>query len=188
MIDANQMAPKFCLANPENEWTSLDEFAGKRVLLYFYQDIERLECQIVAIEFAKRIQHFIYHNVIVIGISPNSVAQLRMQSTRLYLPFHLLSDSNLEVINLYETWNKKITYGFERWIVTCCALLINEDGEIVKTFKRVGPVEGAKNIMEYLDAKREKEDWRKLTRSQKEKIKKQRQRTTACKKDQDAKE
>lgn len=171
MIEIKQKAPNFRLKNQGNTFTSLNDLIGHKVFLYFFTDINDLRCQVHAAHYAMEIENFQKHNYIVVGISGNSVEDLMVQSKRLFIPFLLLSDFDCEVRKAYQVWNEKITFGNAYHITNRCSLLIDEKGIITKTYKRAHIMKNGKEVIEFLDKKKEKEEWRKLSRRKKEKLK-----------------
>lgn len=172
MIKVMNKAPLFQLKDQHNSDFNLHSLQGKRILIYFFPDITSLNCQVHASMYARNMQRFQEHNVVVIGISGNQISELKEQSERLFLNFILLSDEKRFVQEQYGVWEKKITFGKERWITKRCALLIDEQGVIIKVYKRATIEHNVFEVLAYLDHIQHKAYWKTLSRRQKEKIRK----------------
>jgi len=173
MIGKGQKAPDFCLKNQKGEWTELSMFSGQKVCLFFFSDVDTLNDQLYVINYAKEITRFQDLNVTVIGICGSSVTALAKQSQRLYVPYVLLSDVDGDVRRSYDVWNRKMVFGKERWITSRSALLIREDGIVYRTYKRVNIERHVYEMLAYLQHWQEKEEWRKLSRRTKERIRRE---------------
>lgn len=163
----------FRLKNQGNTWTELHELTGHKVFLFFLSDVQTLDNQVHMINYAKEIAWFQRLGVIVIGICGSSVAEIKEQSDRLYLPFILLSDESGEVRKAYDVWNCKITFGTERWITSRTSLIIDEHGMILKTYKRANIERNVYDVLEYLQHLHDKASWRMLSRRTKERIRRE---------------
>ena len=90
-------------------------------------------------------------NAVVIGISKDSPASHKKFAQKYNLPFILLSDEGLAVLQAYDVWKEKNMYGKKVMGVVRTTYLINEDGMIEKAFTKVKPAENAGQMLEQLD-------------------------------------
>ena len=102
MLEANTKAPLFTLPDQNGDMVSLSSFAGKKVILYFYPRDNTPGCTREAVAFASAYQEYQARNIVVIGVSKDSQASHLRFSTKFELPFILLSDPELQVIQAYD--------------------------------------------------------------------------------------
>ena len=107
MLEIGTKAPDFTLLDQNGENVSLNDFRGKKVILYFYPKDSTPGCTKQACAFSELNPHFIEANAQIIGISKDSVASHKRFEQKYQLPFILLSDSELEVIKSYDVWKEK---------------------------------------------------------------------------------
>ena len=151
MLEIGTKAPDFTLLDQNGENVSLNDFRGKKVILYFYPKDSTPGCTKQACAFSELNPHFIEANAQIIGISKDSVASHKRFEQKYQLPFILLSDSELEVIKSYDVWKEKNMYGKKVMGVVRSTYLINEDGVIEKTFEKVKEADNPKQMLDELN-------------------------------------
>lgn len=151
MLEVGTKAPDFTLKNQEGQEVSLSQFAGKRVVLYFYPRDNTPGCTRQACGFAQNYGGFAQRDVVVIGISKDSVASHLKFAQKYELPFVLLSDPDLEVIQAYGVWQEKKLYGKVSMGVVRTTYVIDPQGVIEKVMPKVKPDTNADEILAYLD-------------------------------------
>ena len=137
MLEVNKKAPNFTLPNENNEMISLNDFLGKKVVLYFYPKDNTPGCSAQACGFASNYPQIVDKGATVIGISKDSVASHKKFKEKYNLPFTILSDKELEVINLYDVYKEKMMYGKKVMGVVRTSYLINEEGIIVEAIDKM---------------------------------------------------
>lgn len=152
MLSAKTKAPDFELINQNSETIRLSDFAGKKVVLYFYPRDNTPGCTRQACAFAAGYERFRQLDVVVIGISKDSVASHAKFAEKHQLPFILLSDPELEAIQAYDVWVEKKLYGKVSMGVNRTTYIIDEQGMIEKVMPKVKPDTNAEEILEYLCA------------------------------------
>ncbi len=150
MLEVGTKAPNFTLNDKHGNPVSLSDFAGKKVVLYFYPKDNTPGCTRQACAFALHHKDFTEQNVVVIGISKDSVASHLKFAEKYDLPFVLLSDPDHAVIEAYGVWQEKKNYGKVSMGVVRSTYLINEDGIIEKVMPKVKPDTNAEEILAYL--------------------------------------
>ncbi len=180
MLAKGQEAPNFYLKDQYDEWIELATFRGRKVFLFFFSSVTVLDNQTHMINYAKQIAWFNQLGVSVIGICESEVTELYEVSSSFHIPYLLLSDADCKVRKLYDVWNKKITFGKERWITARTSLLIDENGRIYKTYKRANIDTNATEVLQYLQHQHEKAEWRKLSRRKKERIRRENEQKAMC--------
>lgn len=153
MLEVGTKAPNFTLPDKDGNQVSLSDFLGKKVVLYFYPRDNTPGCTRQACAFAQNYEAFQEQNVVVIGISKDSVASHLKFVQKHALPFVLLSDPALQAIQAYGVWQEKKLYGKVSMGVVRSTYLINEQGTIEKVMPKVKPDTNAAEILAYLAGK-----------------------------------
>ena len=151
MLEVGMKAPDFTLLDKRGNSISLSDFLGKKVVLYFYPKDSTPGCTRQACAFAQNHSNFEDKNVVVIGISKDSVASHLKFAEKYELPFVLLSDPELVAIQAYDVWQEKKLYGKVSMGVVRSTYLINEQGVIEKAMPKVKPDTNAAEILAYLN-------------------------------------
>ena len=152
MLEVGMKAPDFTLQDKDGNSVSLSDFAGKRVVLYFYPRDNTPGCSRQACAFARNYEGFKRKDVAVIGISKDSVASHLKFAQKYELPFVLLSDPELQAIQAYDVWQEKKMCGKVSMGVVRTTYLIDADGVIEKVMPKVKPDTNADEILAYLEA------------------------------------
>ena len=151
MLEVGMKAPDFTLPDKRGNSVSLSDFLGKKVVLYFYPKDSTPGCTRQACAFAQNHSNFEDKNVVVIGISKDSVASHLKFAEKYDLPFVLLSDPELQAIQAYGVWQEKKLYGKVSMGVVRSTYLIDEQGVIEKVMPKVKPDTNAAEILAYLN-------------------------------------
>ena len=151
MLNIGDRAPSFTLKDKNGEEVKLSDFLGKRVVLYFYPKDSTPGCTRQACAFAQNHSNFEDKNVVVIGISKDSVASHLKFAEKYELPFVLLSDPELQAIQAYGVWQEKKLYGKVSMGVVRSTYLIDEQGVVEKVMPKVKPDTNAAEILAYLN-------------------------------------
>ena len=150
MLEINSIAPDFTLQDKDENDVRLSDFAGKRVVLYFYPRDNTPGCTRQACAFAAAYDGFRELDAVVIGVSKDSVASHQRFAEKYNLPFILLSDQEHQVIEAYGAWQEKKNYGKVSMGTVRCTYVIGPDGRIEKVMPKVKPDTNAAEILEYL--------------------------------------
>ena len=141
----------FTLPANNGENVKLSDFLGKRVVLYFYPKDNTPGCTQEACNFRDNCERLTAKNVVVLGVSKDSIKKHEGFVAKQKLPFLLLSDENSDVCEKYGVWNEKINFGKKYFGIIRSTFLIDEKGEIIKEWRKV-KVEGhVDEIIEELD-------------------------------------
>ena len=151
MLEAGMKAPDFTSPDKDGNPVVLSDFAGKKVVLYFYPKDNTPGCTRQACAFAAAYDGFREKNVAVIGISKDLAASHLKFAAKYGLPFILLSDPDVKVIQDYGVWQEKKLYGKVSMGVVRTTFLIDEQGYIEKVMKKVKPDTNAAEILAYLN-------------------------------------
>ena len=150
MLSIGTKAPEFTLPDQNGELRSLGDFAGKKVVLYFYSKDNTSGCTKQACGFGELYPQFTEKGAAVIGISKDSVESHKKFGEKYSLPFVLLSDPELKAITAYDVWKEKMNYGKPVMGVVRTTYLI-EDGVITKAFGKVKAAENPAQMLQELD-------------------------------------
>lgn len=150
MLEVGMKAPQFTLPDKDGNMVSLTDFIGKKVVLYFYPKDNTPGCTRQACAFAGAYESFKDNDIVVIGISKDSVASHKKFAEKYDLPFILISDKELDAIQAYGVWQEKKLYGKVSMGVVRTTFIIDENGNIEKIMPKVKPDTNAAEILEYL--------------------------------------
>ena len=150
MLEVGTKAPDFSLPDKNGNPVSLSDFSGKRVVLYFYPKDNTPGCTRQACAFAQNYQAFRDLGVEVIGVSKDSVASHEKFAAKYELPFILLADPDLTVLQAYDVWKEKKLYGKVSMGVVRSTYVIGPDGMIEKAMPKVKPDTNAAEILAWL--------------------------------------
>ena len=151
MLEVGTKAPDFELPDQNGKMHKLSDYAGKKVILYFYPKDNTPGCTKQACGFAERYPQITEKGAVVLGGSKDSVASHKKFEEKYGLPFTLLSDTELEVIKAYDVWQEKKNYGKVSMGVVRTTYLIDEEGIIVKAFGKVKAAENAEQMLGELE-------------------------------------
>ena len=147
MIIIGNKAPDFTLLDKDGREITLSSFLGKKIVLYFYPKDNTPGCSRQACGFAAAYEEFKRKDVVVIGISRDSVASHVKFAEKYNLPFILLSDPELTAINAYGVWQEKKMCGKVSMGVVRTTFIIDEKGNIEKIMPKVKPDTNAAEIL-----------------------------------------
>ena len=153
MLEIGMKAPEFTLSDKDGNTIGLSDFVGKKVVLYFYPKDNTPGCTRQACAFAAAYEDFKSKDVVVIGISKDSVASHLKFAQKHDLPFILLSDPELQAIQAYGVWQEKKLYGKVSMGVVRSTFIIDEQGHIEKVMPKVKPDTNAAEVLDYLAGK-----------------------------------
>ena len=153
MLEAGTKAPVFSLPDKDGNMISLENYRGKRVVLYFYPRDNTPGCTREACAFAGAYEAFKQKDVVVIGVSKDSQTSHQKFAEKYNLPFILVSDPELTAIKAYDVWQEKKLYGKVSFGVVRSTYIIDPEGVIEKVYPKAKPDTNAAEILEYLESK-----------------------------------
>jgi len=146
-IQAGVPAPEFEMLDETNTLRKLSDFRGRNIVLYFYPKDDTPGCTKEACNFRDDYSAYEKAGVVVLGVSPDSVASHSKFKQKFQLQFPLLADEGHKVCDLYQVWGPKKFMGKEYEGVLRSTFLIDIDGNIKKTFENVRPAEHSAAIL-----------------------------------------
>ncbi len=139
MLQENDLAPDFTLPADDGSTVRLSELRGRKVVLYFYPRADTSGCTIEACEFRDALPRIEEEGAVVLGVSPDPVAELRKFRDKYDLNFRLLADEDHQVAEAYGVWKEKSMYGKTFMGVERSTFVIDEDGRIARAYRKVRP-------------------------------------------------
>jgi peroxiredoxin Q/BCP len=136
-LEAGAKAPSFTLPDQDDQKVSLSDFAGQRVIVYFYPKDDTPGCTAEACQFNDNLAAFERAEVPVLGISPDKGASHQKFRAKYGLGFSLLSDPDHKVMERYGAWGEKTLYGRTTTGVIRSTFLIDEKGKVVRPWYNV---------------------------------------------------
>lgn len=129
-LTEGQAAPDFSLPNAAGETVALSDYAGKKVIVYFYPKADTPGCTTEACDFRDSLTQLNGQNIEVLGISPDKPEALQKFTDKYELTFPLLSDADKSVMTTYGTFGEKKNYGKVVQGVIRSTFVIDEEGKI----------------------------------------------------------
>lgn len=136
-MNIGDKAIDFQLSDKDGNTVRLSDFAGKRVVLYFYPKDNTPGCTREAQDFKRLYQEFQDNNTVIVGISKDSVKSHIGFAAKYELPFVLLSDPDLVAIKAYNVWQQKTMCGKTSMGVVRTTFVIDEQGIVVAKYDKV---------------------------------------------------
>lgn len=144
-------APEFTVNNQDGNAVSLQQFAGKKVALFFYPQDNTPTCTEEACNLRDHYAALKKKGLVVLGISPDSEKKHRNFIAKHSLPFTLLTDPDHTVHELYGTWGEKQMFGRKYMGTLRTTFLIDEKGKIQAIIDKVVAKDHAAQILELLN-------------------------------------
>ena len=139
MIEVGKTPPDFTLLTDEGTPLTLSALRGRNVVLYFYPRADTPGCTIESCEFRDAFPRFEGRDAVILGISPDTVADQAKFKKKFDLPFTLLADADHGVAEQYGVWKEKKNYGKTYMGVDRTTFLIGPDGRVTHIFEKVKP-------------------------------------------------
>jgi peroxiredoxin Q/BCP len=150
-LDVGDIAPDFTLPDQDGTPVTLSALRGSPVLLYFYPRDETPGCTTQATAIRDSWSAFEARGVTVIGISPDTVESHASFRANHDLPHILLADPDHRVMEAYGAWGEKVLYGRTSVGVIRSSVLLDADGVVVKTWRRVQARTHADRVLKAVD-------------------------------------
>ena len=131
------MAPPFNLPRDGGDRVSSADYAGKKLVLFFYPRADTPGCTREAIDFTRLKGAFADEGAAVLGVSADTVKAQESFRTKHQLSVPLISDEQHEMLEAYGAWGEKSMYGRSFMGIIRTTVLIGADGRIVKIWRNV---------------------------------------------------
>ncbi len=123
-------APDFSGFDQDNKFHQLEDYAGKKLVVFFYPKADTPGCTAEACDLRDNFERFKANNYELLGVSADSAKAQAKFKTKFYLPFPLLADEDKSVIEAFGVWGPKKFMGREYDGINRTTFVINEEGII----------------------------------------------------------
>ncbi|WP_164109382.1 MULTISPECIES: thioredoxin-dependent thiol peroxidase [Sphingobacterium] len=147
-LKIGDQAPPIQAKNQNGDLVNLSDFAGKKVILYFYPKDNTPGCTTEACNFRDNYQSLLEKGFEVLGISIDSEQSHQKFITKFELPFNLLADENQKIVNDYGVWVEKNMYGKKYMGTARTTFVIDENGNIEHIIKKVDNKNASQQILD----------------------------------------
>jgi peroxiredoxin Q/BCP len=137
MLEKGTKAPNFEGKDENGNTVKLSDFAGKKLVLYFYPKDSTPGCTAEACDLRDNYERFLAMGYQVLGVSRDSAASHRRFIEKYSLPFHLIADTDLAILKAYEAWGEKKMYGKTTEGTLRTTYVIDEKGIIIDAIAKV---------------------------------------------------
>jgi peroxiredoxin Q/BCP len=148
MLGTGDKAPQFAAPDQNGIMHTLNDYLGKKVVLYFYPKDNTTSCTKEACNLRDNFELLKAKNIVVLGVSPDGQKSHKKFEAKYELPFTLLIDEDKKIITDYGIWALKKFMGKEYMGVLRTTFLINEKGQIDHVITKVNTADHSRQIME----------------------------------------
>lgn len=151
LLKEGDKAPFFSGKNQNGDTITLDQFKGKKLILYFYPKDNTPGCTAESCNLRDNYEDLLGKGYEVVGVSPDSEKSHQNFISKHELPFQLIADTEKEILTTYGAWGLKKMYGKEYEGVLRTTYVISEDGTILKVFNKVKTKEHVDQILKEME-------------------------------------
>jgi thioredoxin-dependent peroxiredoxin len=137
MLTVGTKAPVFTLPSTSGSTVSLGDFAGKKLVLYFYPKDSTPGCTQEACDFRDNLARIQAAGAVLLGVSADGMASHHKFRQKHDLPFDLLSDETHAMLEKYGVWKEKKLYGKTFMGIERSTVIIDEEGIVRQVFPKV---------------------------------------------------
>ena len=149
-LSTGDAAPPFALSDQHGETVRLEDFRGRKLLVYFYPEADTPGCTTQSCDVRDHRQDLVRLGVDAVGISPDQPGANLAFDKKFSLGFPLLSDPDHAVAEAWGTWGEKVNYGKTYVGIIRSSFLVDEDGKIERAWYKVKPEKTVPNATEAL--------------------------------------
>jgi peroxiredoxin Q/BCP len=149
-LEHGDQAPAFTLPDQDSRPVSLEDFKGRKLLLYFYPADDTPGCTKEACQFNDNLHAFQAAQVPVVGVSPDDAASHQRFRNKYGLHFTLLSDPDHAVADRYGAWGERNRYGRTIVGILRSTFLIDQEGKVERAWYNVKADGHAAKVLEEL--------------------------------------
>ena len=147
MLEIGNKAPEFTLLDQDGNDVSLSDFAGKKVVLWFFPKASTPGWTVEGQGFRDELQKFKDKNTVVVGMSADSEKKQRKFCDKQGFEYPMLGDEGKETLRAYGVWGKKKFMGREYEGIFRNTYVIDENGIIENLYKKVNVKTHAQDIL-----------------------------------------
>lgn len=149
-LKEGQKAPDFSAKDQNGDTISLSQFAGKKVVLYFYPKDDTPGCTAEACDFRDNYQGLTDQGIVVLGVSVDDEKSHQKFAAKHSLPFTLVADPDKKIVETYGVWGEKNMYGKKYMGTNRTTFIIDENGDISHIIKKVDTKNSTVQVLELL--------------------------------------
>ncbi len=149
-LKAGDKAPSFTAKDQDGNTITLDQFKGKKVILYFYPKDDTPGCTTEACDFRDNYQSLKAKGMEVLGISVDDEKSHQKFISKHNLPFTLLADTDKQIVEAYGVWGEKNMYGKKYMGTNRKTFIIDENGNIAHIINKVDTKNASQQVLEAL--------------------------------------
>lgn len=147
LLPVGSKAPDFMVESTNGNKVSLADFAGKKLVLYFYPKDNTPGCTKEACNFRDISAEVAKKGAIIVGVSKDNIASHNKFKDKYHLNFDLLADTEGDICTKYKTWAQKSMFGKKYMGILRATYIIDEKGIITQVFPKVNPLLHAREII-----------------------------------------
>ncbi len=147
MLQKGTKAPYFEGIDEKGNTVKLTDFAGKKLVLYFYPKDSTPGCTAEACDLRDNYERFLALGYNVLGVSKDSAASHQKFIAKYELPFHLIADTDMTILKAYESWGEKKNYGKVSMGTLRTTYVIDEQGMIIDAIGKVNTKDHSSQIL-----------------------------------------
>ena len=151
-LKEGQKAPEFTAADQDGNTVTLNQFLGKKVVLYFYPKDDTPGCTAEACDFRDNYQGLTAKGIVVLGVSVDDEKSHHKFATKHSLPFTLLADTDKKIVEAYGVWGEKNMYGKKYMGTNRTTFIIDEQGVIAHIIKKVETKNSTAQVLGLLES------------------------------------
>ncbi|MCJ0742856.1 thioredoxin-dependent thiol peroxidase [Pedobacter montanisoli] len=149
-LKAGDKAPSFTAKDQDGNAITLDQFRGKKVILYFYPKDDTPGCTTEACDFRDNYQSLKAKGMEVLGVSVDDEKSHQKFISKHSLPFTLLADTDKQIVEAYGVWGEKNMYGKKYMGTNRKTFIIDENGNIAHIINKVDTKNASQQVLEAL--------------------------------------
>ena len=149
-LKAGDKAPEFTAKDQDGTPVSLTDFKGKTVVLYFYPKDNTPTCTVEACDFRDNYQSLLSKGYQVIGVSADDEKSHKKFIKKYNLPFPLLADTDMEIVNAYGVWGEKKLFGREYMGIIRTTFIIGADGAIQHVIDKIDSQAASQQVLDLI--------------------------------------
>jgi peroxiredoxin Q/BCP len=149
-LEEGQKAPEFTAKDQEGNTVTLEQFAGKTVVLYFYPKDDTPGCTAEACDFRDNYQGLTAKDIVVLGVSVDDEKSHKKFIAKHNLPFTLLADTDKQIVEAYGVWGEKNMYGKTYMGTNRKTFIIDKEGKIAHIISKVDTKNSTAQVLELL--------------------------------------
>lgn len=150
MLSEGQLAPDLSAVTDAGETVSLKDFAGKRVVVYFYPKDDTPGCTIEACNFRDNLANLEGVNAVVLGVSLDDVESHQQFRDKYELTFPLLADTDHSISDAFGVYGEREFRGHKYMGLSRSTFIIGADGKIAKVWPTVDPNGHGEEVLAWL--------------------------------------